>query len=281
MLAAAATARPRSGNVRSETGPPLGLPRWLTILTGRPASWTLPTVQPSAYVVDAPETRRVGVWSDVMVSAFSNPGFSSAEPSRTRSVGVERKAQRPPGRSTPAAGPPDAEPGPQDRSRRVGGRVVEALSFRDDGAVHAEWLEHLALHEASEWLSAGLLDHRAHQNPTVDRVARPGPRLEPERVTGEELDRLVEVRAVLGGHAVAVDVVAATAVDTRDVAHQLASGDRPWLLRIRWHIALNRHIEIEAPPIVQKGGRTEVIGFESAPRRKRVSGVTGVRSTAA
>ena len=82
-----------------------------------------------------------------------------------------------------------------------------------------------------------------------------GPRLEPEPVTGEELDRLVEVRAVLGGHAVAVDVVAATAVDTRDVAHQLACGDRPWLLRIRRHIALNRRIEIEASPIVQKGGR--------------------------
>ena len=60
---------------------------------------------------------------------------------------------------------------------------------------------------------------------------------------------------MLGGHAVAVDVVAATAVDTRDVAHQLACGDRPLLLRIRWHIALNRRIEIEASPIVQKGGR--------------------------
>ena len=39
----------------------------------------------------------------------------------------------------------DAEPGPQDRSRRAGGRVVQALSFRDDGAVHAEPLEYLAL----------------------------------------------------------------------------------------------------------------------------------------
>ena len=77
MLAAAATVRPRSGNVRSDTVPPLGLPRWLTIRAGAPASWTLPTVQPSAYVVDAPETRRVGVWRDVMVSAFSSPGLAA------------------------------------------------------------------------------------------------------------------------------------------------------------------------------------------------------------
>ncbi len=110
-----------------------------------------------------------------------------------------------------------------------------------------------------------------------------GPRLEPEPVTGEEPDRLVEVRAVLGGHAVAVDVVAAAAVDTGDVAHQLACGDRPLLLRVRWHIALNRRIEIEAPPeSCRRAAANDVIGFDSAPRRKRVeSGVTGVRSTAA
>ena len=84
-------------------------------------------------------------------------------------------------------------------------------------------------------------------------MLRPG--LETELVTGEELDRLVEVRAVLSGHAVAVEVVAATAVNTRDIAHQLACGDRPLLLRIRRHVALNRRIEIEASPIVQKGGR--------------------------
>src|SRR4029450_12010446 len=88
----------------------------------------------------------------------------------------------------------DAKPGAQDRSRRGRGRVVEALPFRDDGAVHAEWLEYLALHEARKRLSAGLLDHGAHQNPTVNRVAMLRPGLEPERVTGEELDRLVEVR---------------------------------------------------------------------------------------
>src|SRR5687768_17600222 len=95
MLAAAATVIPRSGNVNSEAVPPRGLPRWLSIRAGLPASWTLPTVQPSPYVVDAPEPRVVGVWRDVMVSAFSSPGFSSAEPSLTRSVGVERKAPAP------------------------------------------------------------------------------------------------------------------------------------------------------------------------------------------
>ena len=51
-----------------------------------------------------------------------------------------------------------------------------------------------------------------------------------------------------------VVVVAADAVDAGDVAHQLARGDRPLLFRIRGNIALNRRIEIESPPLVQKGG---------------------------
>ena len=51
-----------------------------------------------------------------------------------------------------------------------------------------------------------------------------------------------------------VVVVAADAVDAGDVAHQLARGDRPLLFRVRGNIALDRRIEIEAPPVVQKGG---------------------------
>jgi hypothetical protein len=68
----------------------------------------------------------------------------------------------------------DAEPRPQG-SRRVGSRVVETLSFRADGAVQAEPLEQWALHGASEWLSAGLLEDGAYQDPTEDRVAMPRP----------------------------------------------------------------------------------------------------------
>jgi hypothetical protein len=45
--------------------------------------------------VGAPETSRPGVWKAAIVSAFNSPGFSIAEPSRTRSVGVERNAPAP------------------------------------------------------------------------------------------------------------------------------------------------------------------------------------------
>ena len=111
-------------------------------------------------------------------------------------------------------------------------------------------------------------------------MLRPG--FEPELVTGEQLDRLVEVRAVLIGHTVAVEVVAATAVNTRDVAHQLACGDRPLLLRIRRDVALNRRIEIQASPIVQKGGRNRRHRFregaqtEARERRHRCAVVGGI-----
>ena len=54
------------------------------------------------------------------------------------------------------------------------------------------------------------------------------------------------------GHGVVV--VAADAVDAGDVAHQLARGDRPLLLGVCGDIPLNGRIEIEAPPVVQKGG---------------------------
>jgi hypothetical protein len=57
------------------------------------------------------------------------------------------------------------------------------------------------------------LDDRADQNPAVDRVAVLRARLEQERVVGK----------LFGWHGVVV--VAADAVDARDVAHQLALSD--------------------------------------------------------
>jgi hypothetical protein len=40
-----------------------------------------------------------------------------------------------------------------------------------------------------------------------------------------------------------------------DVAHQLARGDRPSLVGIPADISVHGRVEVEAPPIVQKGGR--------------------------
>ena len=77
-------------------------------------------------------------------------------------------------------------------------------------------------------------------------------RLEQERVVGKHRHRFVEARTVCGRHRVVV--VAADAVDAGDVAHQLARGDRPLLLGVCRNIPLNGRIEIEAPPVVQKGG---------------------------
>jgi len=78
------------------------------------------------------------------------------------------------------------------------------------------------------------------------------PRLEQERVGGKQRHRFVEARTVFDRHGVVV--VAADAMDARNVAHQLARGDRPLLFRVRRNIALDRRIEIEAPAVVQKGG---------------------------
>ena len=256
MLAAAATAMPSSGNVSSETD---SAPRASPVADHpcRRARELGAADRPAERVsrgrsrgeVRGRLERRDGL-------RLQQPGLQQhrAEPHQVRRRGEKRSCARQAGiLRRPVFF--DAKPGPQDRSRRIGARIVKARTFRKNGAVHAERLEHLALHEAREGLAAGLLDHRAHQHPAVDRVAMLGPRLEPELVIGEERDRLVEVRAGLGGHAVAVAVVAAAAVDARDVAHQLARGDRPWLLRIRGHVALHRRIEIEASPIVQQGGR--------------------------
>ena len=57
---------------------------------------------------------------------------------------------------------------------------------------------------------------------------------------------------MFGRHGVVV--VAADAVDTRDVAHQLARGDGPLLRGVRGDIPLNGRVEVEAPPVVEKGG---------------------------
>lgn len=77
-------------------------------------------------------------------------------------------------------------------------------------------------------------------------------RLEQERVVGKHRHRLVNARTVSARHGVVI--VAADSVDAGDVAHQLARGDRPLLLEVCRDIPLNGRIEVEAPPLVQKGG---------------------------
>ena len=76
-------------------------------------------------------------------------------------------------------------------------------------------------------------------------------RLKQQRVVGQQRHRLVEARTVADGHGVVI--VAADAVDTRDVAHQLADSDRPLLLRVGEDMPLNWRIEVEASPVVQHG----------------------------
>ena len=106
--------------------------------------------------------------------------------------------------------------------------VVKAGGFRDDGAGHGEGLEHLVGHEPTERLPGRSLDHRADEHPAPDGVAVLRAGLEQERVVGQHRHRLTEALTVAVGHGVVV--VAADAVDTRDVTQQLARGDRPLLL---------------------------------------------------
>ena len=76
------------------------------------------------------------------------------------------------------------------------------------------------------------------------------------------------------GHLVVAAVTAET-VNARDVAQQLARGDRPLLLRIRGHIGLDRGIEIDALAVVQQrhprcGQRfRDAAGTEPRARRHR------------
>ena len=76
--------------------------------------------------------------------------------------------------------------------------------------------------------------------------------LEQQWIVVQHGHRLADAVTVVAGHGVVV--VAADAVDARNVTQQLTRGDRPLLLRVRRHIALDWRIEIEAPPVVQKGG---------------------------
>ena len=70
-----------------------------------------------------------------------------------------------------------------------------------------------------------------------------------------------------------VVVVTADAVDARDIAHQLARGDRPWLCGIRGDVPLDRRIEIDATPVVKQGdgrrGQRFRDGAETESRERR------------
>lgn len=182
---------------------------------------------------------RAGVWKAAIVSARNRPGFSIADPSRTRSVGVEKRATA---RDTGVLG---STPGPVRDA-------VEFVGLSGNGALHVEGLEYLAGHETRKWLPGRSLYYRADENPAPDGVAVLRARFEQERFSGEHRHRLTEACTVVGGHGVVV--VAADAVDAGDIAHQLARGDRPLFRGVCRDIPLNGRVEIEAPPIVQKGG---------------------------
>ena len=128
---------------------------------------------------------------------------------------------------------------------------LEFLGLRGNGAVHVEGLEYLADHETRKRLPGRPLDHGADENPAPGGVAVLRARFEQERISGEHRHRLVEACAVVGGHGVVV--VAADTVNAGDIAHQLARGDRPLLRGVGRDIPLNGRVEIEAPPVVQKG----------------------------
>src|SRR5947207_8683574 len=98
--------------------------------------------------------------------------------------------------------------------------------------------------EMPKGLAGSPLDCRADEHPAPDGVAVLRARLEQQRVVGQQRHRLIEALTVSGGHGVVA--LAADAVHTRDVAHQLAYGDRPLLLGVPGHVPLNWRIEVEA-----------------------------------
>ena len=72
-----------------------------------------------------------------------------------------------------------------------------------------------------------------------------------------------------------VVAVTADAVNSRDIAQQLARADRPGLLRIRGNVGLDRGIQVDAPAVVQQGhGRSrqrfrDAAGTKPRARRHR------------
>src|SRR6185436_18403826 len=109
----------------------------------------------------------------------------------------------------------------------------------------------LAVHEREKRLPGRAFDRRTQQDPAVRGEAIVRAWFEQERFAGENHQRLVEARAVTERQIVAV--VTTDTVNACDIAHQLPYGDRPWLLRIRGNVRLDRRVEVEPRTIVKQG----------------------------
>ena len=113
-------------------------------------------------------------------------------------------------------------------------------------------------HVIEIFLAGGALNHAACDGVAVGAVAELRPRLEEQRIGGEDRETLAHAAVVFR----ALDLALFVMADAGGVGEEFASGDRPLLLRERGAILLHRCIEVELACFNQRhgGGRGDWLG---------------------
>ena len=189
-------------------------------------------------------------------------GFNIADPSRTRSVGVETNA-----------------PPPASRSSRVDSqcraRCRRDPRFLDDGAVHGQRPEHLVDHEAMKRLPGRSFNRRADEGPAPVGVAMLRARLEQERIVDGSDTASSRLEQCPPGMASLLSPRMRWTPPTSPIDWRTVTGHCFW--GSRGHTAGRARRDRAVHDGRRRAAAAAVSGFERAPRRKRVSGVTGVR----
>ena len=150
------------------------------------------------------------------------------------------------------------------KSRKVGRRAIRDRIGRGVGhrIVHGERIEDLLSHERLERFPRGGFDGRAHQDPSIARIAKLRAGLEQQRLLLKSRQCFDRPFAVLREQRA---LVAAVGPDAGQMPHQLAQGHRPLFFRKRRHVGLNLIVQVQAAPLEQQA---------DSRRRKRDRGCT-------